>query len=75
MVIERMVELHKNKIWKKNIMLATVTSKRDKKLLGHIEHSITTHVGNSKVKTEQIIVNTQVHVKDIYLVCSFLLIE
>ena len=60
MVIERMVKLHKNKIWKKNIMLATVTSKRDKKLLGHIEHSITTHVGNSKVKTEQIIVNTEV---------------
>ena len=74
MVIERMVKLHKNKIWK-NIMLTTVTSKREKKLLGDIEHSITTYIGNSKVKTEQIIVNTQVHVKDIYLVCSFLLIE
>ena len=30
MVIERMVELHKNKFWKKNIMLTTVASKRDK---------------------------------------------
>ena len=75
MVIVMMVELHKNKIWKKNIMLTTVTSKRDKKLLGDIEHSITTYIGNSKVKTEQIIVNTEVHVKGIYLVCSFLLIE
>ena len=74
MEIERMVKLHKNKIWK-NIMMTTVTSKRDKKLLGDIEHSITTYIGNSKVKTEQIIVNTEVHVKGIYLVCSFLIIE